>query len=81
LFVKNFSKKSERQDASQMMNESLDVFCTINEEGNFVYVSSACKKHWGYLPQELVGKPYMQLIYEEDIPKTIIKAEKYLAKD
>jgi hypothetical protein len=30
-----------------MMNESLDVFCTINEEGNFVYVSAACKKHWG----------------------------------
>jgi hypothetical protein len=26
-----------------MMNESLDVFCTINEEGNFVYVSAACK--------------------------------------
>jgi PAS domain S-box-containing protein len=57
-----------------MMNESLDVFCTINEEGNFVYVSAACVL--GYLPQELVGKPYMQLIYEETF-QTIIKAEKY----
>jgi hypothetical protein len=28
--------QSEEQDASQMMNESLDVFCTINEEGNCV---------------------------------------------
>jgi hypothetical protein len=24
-----------------------------------VYVSAACKKTLGYLPQELVGKPYM----------------------
>jgi PAS domain S-box-containing protein len=54
-----------------MMNESLDVFCTINEEGNFVYVSAACKKTLGIVTQELVGKA-LYVIYEEDIPKTII---------
>jgi PAS domain S-box-containing protein len=57
--------KSE-QDASQMMNESLDVFCTINEEGNFVYVSAACKT-LGYIYHKISRKAYMQLIYEEDI--------------
>ncbi len=60
----------QRSEANQMMDSSLDVFCTINEQGNFVFVSAAAVNHWGYLPQELIGKPYKDLILEEDIPKT-----------
>lgn len=60
----------QRSEAHQLMDASLDVFCTINEEGNFVFVSEAATQHWGYRPQELIGKPYESFIIEEDIPKT-----------
>ncbi|MEQ9310371.1 MAG: PAS domain S-box protein [Balneolaceae bacterium] len=56
--------------ASLLMDASLDVFCTINEEGNFTYVSAQSESHWGYSPEELIGTPYVNYIVEEDIPKT-----------
>jgi PAS domain S-box-containing protein len=61
----------QRSEASQLMDASLDVFCTINEQGNFVFVSAAAANHWGYLPKELIGKPYIDLVLEEDVPKTM----------
>lgn len=33
--------------ASPLMDATLDVFCTIDEAGNFVYVSAASKDQWG----------------------------------
>jgi PAS domain S-box-containing protein len=60
----------QRSEANQLMDASLDVFCTINEQGNFVNVSAAALNHWGYAPEELSGKPYMDYILEEDVPKT-----------
>jgi PAS domain S-box-containing protein len=35
-----------------------------------VYVSAAALQLWGYLPEELIGKPYLDLLFEEDIAKT-----------
>lgn len=60
----------ERSEAKQMMDASLDVFCSINEQGNFVYISEAAQTHWGYAPEELIHTPYADLIIEEDVPKT-----------
>jgi len=53
--------------ANQLLDSSLDVFCTINEQGNFIYVNNAAITHWGYRPEELLGKPYMSMVMEEDI--------------
>lgn len=61
----------KRYESSELINASLDVFCTIDEYGKFVHVSAASKELWGYSPEELVGKPYTDFILEEDIPKTI----------
>ncbi|WP_162342963.1 PAS domain S-box protein [Cyclobacterium salsum] len=60
----------QKDHASRLMDASLDVFCTIDEAGNFVFVSAASTKHWGYPPEELIGKPYRELIIEEDLEKT-----------
>jgi PAS domain S-box-containing protein len=59
-----------RSVANQMMDASLDVFCTVDEHGNFIYVSAASTNHWGYLPEELIGNAYQDLILDEDVPKT-----------
>jgi PAS domain S-box-containing protein len=60
----------QKSEENQLIDASLDVFCTINEQGDFVYVSAASLNHWGYLPKELIGKSYKDLIVEEDTHKT-----------
>lgn len=57
--------------ANQLILEhSLDVICTIDEEGKFVFVSAACEQIWGYLPEELIGRKYIELVVPEDVAKT-----------
>ncbi|MEO5889955.1 MAG: PAS domain S-box protein [Ferruginibacter sp.] len=58
-----------RSEANRMTDASLDAFCSINDQGNFVYVSAAAANHWGYLPEQLMGKAYMELILENNVPK------------
>ena len=60
----------QRSEANQLMDASLDVYCSINEQGNFVYVSEAALSHWGYSPDSLIGKPFRSYVIEEDLPKT-----------
>jgi PAS domain S-box-containing protein len=57
-------------EVNQLIDASLDVFCTINELGYFMYVSIAAINHWGYSPEELIGKSYRDFIVVEDLPKT-----------
>lgn len=60
-----------RSETNQLMDTALDVFCSIDEDGNFIHVSAAALTHWGYTTEELLGKPYISFILDEDIPKTI----------
>ncbi|PRY90694.1 PAS domain S-box protein [Mongoliibacter ruber] len=72
----------QKDHASRLMDASLDVFCTIDEEGNFVFVSSVSANHWGYHPEELIGKSYRDLIVEEDLEKTdLVDAEILAGKE
>ncbi|TVR77760.1 MAG: PAS domain S-box protein [Chitinophagaceae bacterium] len=62
-----------------IMDQSLDVICTIDGDGIFVSVSAATLAIWGYEPEELIGKNYMDFIDQADIDKTKIVAEKVTA--
>jgi PAS domain S-box-containing protein len=66
--ISNFVKK--RYESNKLIDASLDVFCSIDEDGNFVHVSAAAKAQWGYSPEELEGTPYIDLALDEDVPKT-----------
>ncbi len=59
-----------KSEASQLLDASLDVFCTFNTKGEFVYVSASASQHWGYTPEELLGKNFVDFVLEEDIAKT-----------
>ncbi|GGK66780.1 PAS domain S-box protein [Rufibacter glacialis] len=50
----------------QIMDSSLDIICTIDTQGRFVQVSEACATIWGYGPEELTGRAFMDLVTEED---------------
>lgn len=57
-------------DLANIFNQSIDIICTINEEGRFIKLSAACAKIWGYSPEELSGKLYIDLVHKDDVPDT-----------
>jgi PAS domain S-box-containing protein len=59
------------QQLQRIMDLSLDVICTLDQEGIFVTVSAAAKAVWGYRPEELVGKRGIDLVHEADKERTI----------
>lgn len=62
-------------DVEKIMDSSLDIICSIDEEGKFLNVSSASEHVWGYKPNELTGKRYMDMVFAEDAAHTIDVAE------
>lgn len=60
LFIAEAAKKEKA-----LIENSLDVICSVNTEGKFVEVSPACSKLWGYKSQELIGSNFNQLIAPE----------------
>ncbi|MGB3144206.1 MAG: PAS domain S-box protein, partial [Maribacter sp.] len=60
----------QKSEASQLLDASLDVFCTFNTKGEFVYVSASASQHWGYTLDELLGKPFIDFVLEADVTRT-----------
>ena len=65
--TKNNTIGEQKYEPQHMVDASLDVFCTLNSQGEFVYVSDGAKRNWGYSPEELIGTSVYELILEEDI--------------
>jgi PAS domain S-box-containing protein len=53
-----------------ILEHSLDVICTIDEDGAFAQVSPRAVDVWGYTPEELIGRRYIELVHPEDVAKT-----------
>jgi PAS domain S-box-containing protein len=63
------SELRQRQLAAELgrvFAHSVDAICVFNADLRFVRVSDACQKLWGYSPEELVGKSYMDMVPQED---------------
>lgn len=54
----------------KLLDASLDVICSVDADGRFITVSAASKSLWGYEPNELIGRSYIDLVLEEDVPAT-----------
>ncbi|MBI3220048.1 MAG: PAS domain S-box protein [Bacteroidetes bacterium] len=57
---------------------SLDMMCSVSEEGYFLHVSAASEKILGYAPADMIGRSMYDFIYAEDKPKTIELAAELL---
>src|SRR6185369_3402201 len=53
-------------ELGRVFAHSVDAICVFNADLRFVRVSDACEKLWGYPPDELVGKSYMDMVPQED---------------
>jgi PAS domain S-box-containing protein len=66
--------KAEVEQAARanrnMMEYSQDVICSIDEAGRFISVSPACREVWGYSPEELSGRLYIEMVHPDDVEKT-----------
>jgi len=58
-------------DLNRIMTSSLDIICTINEDGKFAKVSAASEKIWGYTPAQLHEKITIDMVFKEDVEKTM----------
>jgi PAS domain S-box-containing protein len=54
----------------QILDKSLDVVCTIDAAGRFTSVSAACQKLFGYSPAEMIDRPFLDFVLEEDRAST-----------
>ena len=53
-----------------LLNNAVDVICTVDAEGRFASINPACEQIWGYSQEELIGRRYIELVLPEDIQKT-----------
>ncbi len=44
-----------------------DVIFNINMEGNFTYISPAIEKLFGYKPEEIVNRPFIEYVHPDDL--------------
>jgi len=63
----------------RIMQFTLDVLCSIDGEGRFREVSPSCEKLFGYKPEELIGRRYLELVLPEDQPETEAEAAAIMA--
>ncbi len=74
-WISETALENNRLRTKQILDQSMDVICTVDENGIFEDVSKACLSIWGYSPEELLGKPFMDLVFEEDREKTALIAK------
>ncbi|MBX3072912.1 PAS domain S-box protein [Candidatus Obscuribacterales bacterium] len=54
-----------------LVDNAVDVLCSIDASGIFTNVSPSSESVWGYKDSELVGKCFTEIIVEDDIEDTL----------
>lgn len=67
--------KSVLKELEKIMMSSLDIICTLDEEGRFVTLSEACKYILGYSPRELINGYFLSKVHPGDVARTLRAAE------
>ncbi len=52
-----------------LVENSPDIIYTLDENGNFTFVSNAVERLLGFRPEQLLGKHYTSIIHQEDHEK------------
>jgi PAS domain S-box-containing protein len=54
-----------------IIDNAVDVICSIDEQGKFTEVSPASQIHWGKSPAKLLGTPYTDVVDPTTLPLTL----------
>ncbi len=63
--VANTLQEMSRRERA-IIDNAVDVICSIDEQGRFTEISPASQTQWGMKPSELVGTHYLDIIDESD---------------
>ncbi|MFC6671959.1 diguanylate cyclase domain-containing protein [Marinobacterium aestuariivivens] len=57
----------------------LDAICVVDRDGNFLYVSAASEKIFGYRPDEMIGRNMITFIHPGDRKRTLNAVNEIMA--
>jgi PAS domain S-box-containing protein len=66
-------------DLNKILDYSQDVICSFDDNGDFLQVSAASERIWGYKPKEVIGRNFKEFILPEDIINTSALIERMKA--
>ncbi|MEA3212319.1 MAG: hypothetical protein QOE70_5376, partial [Chthoniobacter sp.] len=58
------------RETSDLMDHSVDIICSVSADGRFTKISGACERTWGYRPEELLGRPYIEFVHPDDMEES-----------
>ncbi|OOG38113.1 diguanylate cyclase [Rhodanobacter sp. C05] len=64
---------------ANVMDLLLDAICVVDVEGRYVFVSAAFERIFGYTPEEIIGKPMIELVHPDDRERTLQAASEIMA--
>lgn len=64
-----------------VMDLLLDAICVVDAQGRFVFVSAAFERIFGYPPQEVIGRPMIELVHPDDRARTLSAVDEIVAGD
>lgn len=64
-------KEASEDVFDQFFNNSIDLLCIADTNGNFCKLNSEWERTLGYSISELEGKPFIAFVHPEDIKKTL----------
>lgn len=56
---------------SQYIDLLLDAICVVDKDGCFEFVSAGAERIFGYTPQEMLGRPMIELVHSDDRARTL----------
>lgn len=60
-------------------DQLLDAICIVDAGGRFIAIRGACERIFGYEPQEMIGKPMIDFVYQEDRARTLQAAQRIMS--
>ncbi|MCD0467262.1 PAS domain S-box protein [Flavobacterium sp. ENC] len=60
------SSQESLEDLRKILDFSMDLICSCDEEGKFVWVNKASERILGIQREALIGKKYIDLLFHED---------------
>jgi PAS domain S-box-containing protein len=67
--------RKSTEHLKNIIDSSIDIICTIDANGNFVEVGAASIHAWGFAPEELIGKRFIEFVHPDDRALTNLVAE------
>ncbi len=83
LLVENAEEFLKRmlERERMMIENSINLICSVDREGRFVTVNPAYLKVLGYHPEELIGRLFVNYVAPEDVQRSVEAAAKVMAGD